>query len=144
MFQSQFVVAKPGDLTVQVVADDGFLLGVGGGATGSSGPSVNPPASGTTPFGTYPLVAANNQLGGATPQTYPVTIHFPSAGTYPNEPWMLLLTGRPRPVAGPGQPTRRRARWRGHLLRHRAGILTFIRQSHHRRRRPRHRRHQFG
>ena len=31
-FQAQFVVAEPTDLTVQVVVDDGFLFGVGGGA----------------------------------------------------------------------------------------------------------------
>jgi len=66
-----------------IVADDGFLLGVGGGASRVSGTLTNAPTS--TAFNPYPVVGAYNQAGGAAPATYQVTIHFPSAGAYPYE-----------------------------------------------------------
>jgi RHS repeat-associated protein len=84
-FEANFIVSQPGDVTFNVVADDGFLLGVGGGATRVSGAYENPPQSGTTPFNNYPLVGAFDQAGGTAPQTFPVTIHFPAAGSYPYE-----------------------------------------------------------
>src|SRR5205823_6657099 len=61
------------------------LLGIGGAATRVNGTYENPPASGLSPFNDYPLVAAFNLPGSGTPQTYPVTVHFPAAGYYPFE-----------------------------------------------------------
>ena len=85
VFAANFVVAQPGDVTFNVIADDGFLLGVGGGASRTSGTMVGAPASGLTPFDSYQIVGSYNQAGGSGPATYPVTIHFPSAGVYPYE-----------------------------------------------------------
>ena len=82
---ASFTVAKAGDVTFDVVADDGFMLGIGGGATRVSGAYENAPASNTSPFLGYPLAGAFNQQGGNTPGTYPVTVHFPAAGNYPYE-----------------------------------------------------------
>jgi RHS repeat-associated protein/uncharacterized repeat protein (TIGR01451 family) len=85
VFTANFVVSQPQDVTFQVMADDGFILGVGGGATRVRGTLQNPPASGFTAFNGYLVVGAYN-LGGVTaPGTYPVTVHFPSAGSYPYE-----------------------------------------------------------
>jgi RHS repeat-associated protein len=85
VFTSSFVIAKPGDVTFNVIVNDGFLLGIGGAATRVSGTYVNPPPSNTSPFNGYNLVGAFNQPGATSPQTFPVTVHFPAAGTYPYE-----------------------------------------------------------
>ncbi len=82
---STFVVSAPGDVSFSVIADDGFLLGVGNGARAVTGPSKNPPASGLTPFSSYPIMAAWNALGTGAPVTYQVTVDFPAAGVYPYE-----------------------------------------------------------
>lgn len=82
---STFVVSSPGNVTFNVIADDGFILGVGGGATAVSGPSKNPPSTGLTPFFSYPVMAAFNAINGGPPATYAVTVNFPTAGTYPYE-----------------------------------------------------------
>jgi len=82
---ANFVVDKPGDVTFNIVADDGFMLGIGGGASRVNGTYENAPASNTSPFNGYPLVGAWNQQTGNAPQTFPVTVHFPSAGSYPYE-----------------------------------------------------------
>src|SRR5216683_7247957 len=82
---STFVVSAPGDVSFSVIADDGFLLGVGNGARAVGGPSKNPPASGLTPFSSYPIMAAWNALGTGAPVTYQVTVDFPAAGVYPYE-----------------------------------------------------------
>ena len=47
---ARFVVAKAGDVTFNVLANDGFLLGVGGGATRVSGAYEQAPASNASPF----------------------------------------------------------------------------------------------
>ncbi len=66
--------------------DEAFgVFGIGGGAASSSGVYVNAPPLGLTPFYDYPLMAALNQPGSATPVKYPVTVHFPAAGIYPFE-----------------------------------------------------------
>jgi RHS repeat-associated protein len=78
-------ITTAGDVTFHVIADDGFLLGFGSGATRVNGTYENAPASNTSPFNGYPLVGAFDQRGGATPATYPVTVHFPAPGTYPYE-----------------------------------------------------------
>jgi len=84
VFTASLLVAQPGDVIFKIVAGDGFLLGIRG-ATRVSGPQDTAPASGTTPFRGYPLVAAFNRPGGTTPATYAVTVHFPTAGVYPYE-----------------------------------------------------------
>jgi RHS repeat-associated protein len=84
-FEANFIVSQPGNITFNITADDGFLLGVGGAATRVSGTYQNPPASGTTPFKDYPLMGAYDQAGVSSPQTFAVTINFPAAGSYPYE-----------------------------------------------------------
>ncbi|HYL08125.1 MAG TPA: RHS repeat-associated core domain-containing protein [Candidatus Udaeobacter sp.] len=80
-FSGSFVVAQAGDVTFTIVHDDGYLLGVGNGATRVNGDyEGNPPA--TTPFNGYPTVAAFDQGGAGTGSA---TIHFPAPGTYPYE-----------------------------------------------------------
>jgi RHS repeat-associated protein len=83
VFTGTLIVAAAGDVTINVQSDDGFLLGVGGGASRVAGPWVNPTADGLSPFHSYPLVAAFNQ--GTPPRIFPVTVHFPTAGSYPYE-----------------------------------------------------------
>ncbi len=85
VFNSSFVVSKPGDVTFNVTSEDGFLFGVGNGAGRVNGTYVNAPASNTSPFNSYPLVAADDAPGSGPPTTYPVTVHFPTAGTYSYE-----------------------------------------------------------
>ncbi|HEX3526937.1 MAG TPA: Ig-like domain-containing protein, partial [Thermoanaerobaculia bacterium] len=95
VFTSTFVVAKPGDITFNVLANDGFLLGVGGGATRVSGVYERAPASNTSPFSGYRLVGAWNQTSGGAVGTYPVTVHFPAAGIYPYEIDYFDCCGQP-------------------------------------------------
>src|SRR4051812_41808045 len=95
VFTSSFVVAKAGDVTFNVLANDGFLLGIGGGATRVSGAYENAPASNQSPFQGYPLVGAWNQSSGGSVGTYPVTVHFPAAGTYPYEIDYFDCCGQP-------------------------------------------------
>ena len=85
VFTANFVVDKPADVTFNIVADDGFMLGIGGGASRVNGTYEGAPASNTSPFHGYPLVGAFNQAGGSAPQTFPVTVHFPAAGVFPYE-----------------------------------------------------------
>ena len=85
VFTGSFVVTKPGDVTFNVVADDGFLLGIANGATRVSGAYENVPATNQSAFNSYPLVGATNNPGNTTPGTYPVTVHFAAAGTFPYE-----------------------------------------------------------
>jgi RHS repeat-associated protein len=85
VFTAEFNVKEAGDVTLSIIADDGFMLGVGGGASRVSGAYENPPASNTSPFQGYPLMAAYNVGGASGPGTYTATIHFPAAGTYPYE-----------------------------------------------------------
>ena len=81
VFNGNFIVTQAGDLTFTILHDDGYILGVGNGATRVSGDLINPPA--TTPFNGYGVIAAWNQVFGGTPGA--ATIHFPAAGTYPYE-----------------------------------------------------------
>ena len=82
VFTANLIVAQPGDVTFNFYADDGFLFGVGNGATRVSGAYENPPASNASAIQAYPLMGAFNQPGAGT---RPVTVHFPTAGTYPYE-----------------------------------------------------------
>jgi YD repeat-containing protein len=83
VFTATFTVANAGQTTLNVISDDGFLLGVGNGATRVSGPMVSAPSSGVSPFGNYPLMAAYNQATG--PYSSVIVINFPAPGTYPYE-----------------------------------------------------------
>lgn len=78
-------VAQAGDVSYAIESSDGFLLGVGNGASRVSGDFVNPPSPSQSPFDSYPLVAAYDQPAGNTVLSHPFTIHFPAAGDYPIE-----------------------------------------------------------
>jgi RHS repeat-associated protein len=82
---ANFVVAKAGDVTFNIVHEDGFLLGIGGGASRISGANENPPESNASSFHDYPLVGAFNETTGFGPRTDSVTVHFPKPGSYPYE-----------------------------------------------------------
>jgi RHS repeat-associated protein len=84
-FTANFVVAQAGDVTFKVTSENGFMLGVGGGASRVSGPYEDAPSSNESPFQSLPLVAVYNKSCCATPQTYMVTVHFPAPGSYPYE-----------------------------------------------------------
>jgi len=82
-FTGSLIVAKAGNATFDFFSDDGFYIGIAGGATYVSGVDVNPPASGKTVFKGYRVVASFNQ--GSAPTGNTATIHFPKAGVYPFE-----------------------------------------------------------
>jgi YD repeat-containing protein len=86
VFTGDFLVAQAGDLTftLNLYTDDGFLIGVGNGASPGGGIAVNLPPSGVTPFEQLPL------MGGFNSASYParyvsLTVHFPGPGSYPYE-----------------------------------------------------------
>lgn len=83
VFTSTFTVASAGDVVLSFFSDDGFILGVGGGATRVSGPLVNVPPSGLTPFESLPVMGAFNNA--TAPIANTIVIHFPAAGSYPYE-----------------------------------------------------------
>lgn len=83
VFTSTFTIASAGDVVFSFFSDDGFMLGIGGGATRVSGPLVNVPASGLTPFESLPVVGAFNVPTAPTANT--IVVHFPAAGSYPYE-----------------------------------------------------------
>ncbi len=82
-FTGTFVVNQPGDLTFTINHDDGYIFGVGNGATRVNGDLTNNPA--TTPFNGYGVVAAWNVSSTGSSSSGPATVHFPAAGTYPYE-----------------------------------------------------------
>ncbi len=79
-FTSEFVVNAAGDVTFNFYSDDGFILGIGGGATRVSGPLVNVPASGRTTFADLPVMGAYNRP--TSPIANTIVVHFPAPGTY--------------------------------------------------------------
>lgn len=85
VFTGTLLVAEAGDVSFDLFVNDGFLLGIGGGATRVSGVYDDAPSSGLSAFHGYPLMATSNQPGGAAAQSYPVTVHFPAPGLYPFE-----------------------------------------------------------
>ncbi len=82
-FTGSLIVAKAGNATFDFFSDDGFYIGIAGGAKYVSGVDVNPPASGKTVFKSYRVVASFNEASAPTGNT--ATIHFPKAGVYPFE-----------------------------------------------------------
>jgi RHS repeat-associated protein len=83
VFTGSFVVSKAGNVTFNFLAQDGYVFGISGGATRVSGPLLNAPASGLTPFEDLPVLSA---FDGPAVQTDKTTvINFPAPGTYPFE-----------------------------------------------------------
>ncbi len=83
VFTSTLTVASAGDVVLSFFSDDGFIFGVGGGATRVSGPLLNVPASGVTPFESLPVMGAFNSA--TAPIANTIVVHFPAPGTYPYE-----------------------------------------------------------
>jgi RHS repeat-associated protein len=88
VFTGNFVVAQAGNYTINVFSQDGFIFGVGNGATSVSGVNINPPANGITVFSQppnvpIPVMSANN--GPSSGASTPIVVAFPTAGSYPYE-----------------------------------------------------------
>ena len=83
VFTSSFTVASAGDVVLSFFSDDGFILGIGGGATRVSGPLVNVPPSGLTAFESLPVIGAFNNA--TAPVANTIVVHFPAPGSYPYE-----------------------------------------------------------
>ena len=83
VFTGRFVAAAAGDVTFNFFSDDGFIFSVGGGATRVSGPLVNVPSGGVSPFMGFPVMGAYNQP--TSPVANSITVHFPAPGTYDYE-----------------------------------------------------------
>ena len=62
VFTGQFTVKSAGSVTFNIYSDDGFILGLGGGATRVSGPMSNAPASGATPFNDVTVVEGKGRV----------------------------------------------------------------------------------
>lgn len=78
VFTGSFIVESGGDVVIPMYVDNGFTLGIGGGATRVSGPSGGPEV---TAFENYPVMGSfYTSIGGTS-----MTVHFPGPGTYPYE-----------------------------------------------------------
>lgn len=88
-FTGDIIVTQASDVTFHIRADDGFILGFGGGASRVSGTYENFPQPGTSPFQGYPVVGAFDQPPPCSPcsttPTYTEVVHFPQPGSYPYE-----------------------------------------------------------
>ena len=82
VFTGTFTVSNAGNLSLNIFSNAGFILGVGGGASVVSGPSVNAPANGVTPFASLPVMGAYNAPQEANNV---IVMNFPAAGSYPYE-----------------------------------------------------------
>jgi RHS repeat-associated protein len=80
VFTSAITVPSAGNVTFNFFTDDGFIFGVGGGATRVSGPMVGVPASGLTPFTNLTVVGSYNVP--TAPAGNVVVVNFPAPGTY--------------------------------------------------------------
>ena len=84
IFTGTINVGSAGTYTLNFYSDDGFIFGVGGGATAAIGnPNINPPTSGKTVLKSLAVMASYNQPSSATAN--PVRVVFPAAGVYPFE-----------------------------------------------------------
>ena len=81
VFSGAFNVPSAGPVTFTFTSDDGFIFGVGNGATATTGPRTNTPAA--TPFRNYPVMGGLNQR--MPPSSATITVNFPAAGVY--GPW---------------------------------------------------------
>ncbi|MBV9181153.1 MAG: Ig-like domain-containing protein, partial [Acidobacteria bacterium] len=83
VFTGLLTIKTAGNKTINFYSDDGFIVGIGGGATRVSGPMVNVPSSGTTPF--YGLTVMGAYNTNTVPVANAVVVNFPTPGTYPYE-----------------------------------------------------------
>jgi len=83
VYTSTFTVAAAGNVTFNFYSDDGFIFGVGNGATRVSGALSNPPANMLTPFTSLPVMGSYNLV--TAPVNNTITVYFPAAGNYPYE-----------------------------------------------------------
>jgi hypothetical protein len=87
VLETNLIVNAPGpypqNIELDIYSDDGFVMGIGNGATYVSGPLNIAPALNPTAFMGLPVVGASNNEQG--PTASPVVISFPAAGTYPLE-----------------------------------------------------------
>ena len=81
VFTGSYTIGSAGDYTFDVLSDDGFIFGIGDGATALPGNIMyNAPASGLTGFESYPIMGTFNHNTG--PQPYSIKVHFPAPGIY--------------------------------------------------------------
>ena len=97
VLRGSFVVKQAGTYTFNLGSADGFIFGVGNGALRISGAYINAPASGTTVFSNYPIMAVNN--GPSTGSPLAVVVSFPAPGAYPYEFDYRSGTGGPLSLA---------------------------------------------
>jgi hypothetical protein len=89
VFTGTLNVAAAGSVTFNFLNADGFVFGVGNGATRVAGTIVNAPApippstQSLTPFNGYSVMGSFNTVAAAVMNT--ITVNFPSAGSYPYE-----------------------------------------------------------
>lgn len=83
VYTGSLTVASAGNMVINFFSDDGFIFGVGNGATRVSGPMLNVPAGGLTPFERLSVVGAYNSP--TAPVANTIVVHFPAAGSYPYE-----------------------------------------------------------
>lgn len=83
IFTGSFVIKSAGSYTFTVTSDDGFVMGVGGGAVRIGGSYVGVPTSGKTVYSQLPVMGANNIATGPVPVS--VIVNFPQPGVYPFE-----------------------------------------------------------
>ncbi|MGD8813064.1 MAG: Ig-like domain-containing protein, partial [Anaerolineales bacterium] len=83
VFTGQYVVAAPDDVTFSFYSDDGFIFSVGNGAERVGGSMINAPASGLSPFMSFPVMGAYNRP--TAPIANNIVVNFPAAGIYPYE-----------------------------------------------------------
>jgi hypothetical protein len=86
VFTGSFTLASGGNVTFNFFSDDGWILSIGSGRTGSqpsyvSGPFLNSPNSG--PFTRYQVVGAFNLA--SSPAQNNLIVNFPSDGAFPFE-----------------------------------------------------------
>ncbi|PKO04434.1 MAG: hypothetical protein CVU41_16860 [Chloroflexi bacterium HGW-Chloroflexi-3] len=83
VFTGEFTIAEAGTVIYDFYSDDGFIFGIGNGATRVSGPWSNAPSSGLTTFENYAVMGSYNQP--SSPTRNSVTVNFPAPGVYPFE-----------------------------------------------------------
>jgi RHS repeat-associated protein len=81
VFMGSFTVASAGNVVFNFYDDDGFVLGIGNGATPVSGPSIDMPQ--VSALEQFPTMGAVDE--GTSPVGNQVVVYFPAAGTYPYE-----------------------------------------------------------
>ena len=83
VFTGSFTVKSAGNVSLYILADDGWILGINGGVKRVSGPLYNEPPSGVTPFEQYNIVGCYNGPEGVTGTA--TVINVPMPGTYQYE-----------------------------------------------------------